>query len=112
MLRGEPAPWQFGSQFSGLDMYFGRQFFMASNDANRCAEELSKLPTEKQRLRVWVARMSARIQEARAALLISFPYTGAFHELKVAHGKAFWLDWHLRQMDAMAKEIEGKLHMV
>ena len=48
MLRGEPAPWQFGSQFSGLDMYFGRQYFMASNDAKRCAEEMSKLPIEKQ----------------------------------------------------------------
>jgi len=78
----------------------------------RCAEEMSKLPIEKQRLRIWVARMSARIREAKAALSISFPYAGAFHELTDAHGKAFWLDWHSRQMDAMTKEIDSKLHMV
>eukprot|EP00983_Pelagomonas_calceolata_P024180 760564-Pelagomonas_calceolata.AAC.1 len=73
---------------------------------------MSKLPIEKQRLRVWVARMSARIQEARAELLISFPSEGAFHELTDAHGKVFWLNWHSRLMDAMAKEIEDKLHIM
>ena len=109
MLRGEPAPWHTGSLFSGQDFYFGRQYFMASNDALRCKEEMALLPIEKQRLQIWVASMHARILEAKANFEMSCEVGATIYELSERDGALFWLDWHLRGLDDMSKEIQEKL---
>lgn len=40
MLRGEPAPWEVGGSNSSLQLTLGRKYFMATNDLDRCTEQL------------------------------------------------------------------------
>ena len=109
MLSGEPAPWQYGSEFSGADMFFGRQFFMASNDERRCHEELQVLPVEKRRLEAWLAGALACVSDAHGDLC----YEGrAPHELSCDDGKCFWLGIQKAALLDAQEEVQEKLGMM
>lgn len=109
MFRGEPAPWQYGSQFSGAHMFFGRQYFMASNDAQRCREELQSLPVEKQRLQAWLAGALACVSHTQGHVC-SIPGRVPF-ELSIDDGMSFWLGLHKSALLDAQEEVQKELSM-
>jgi len=110
MLKGEPAPWQYGSEFSGLDMFFGRQYFLASNDEQRCREELQSLPVEKQRLQAWLAGALACVFHTQG--LLSSCHERVPYELSCDDGRSFWLGLHMTALCDAQEEVQDKLGMM
>jgi len=108
MLRGEPSPWEAGGQHSGEEMMLGRKHFMASNDLDRCKEQLEVLVVERQRLHSYFARTLHEVDVALAEVG-EFDLLVPDRLLTVNHGKVFRLRQHKKHLLSQAAEAEEKL---
>lgn len=108
MLKGEPAPWEAGSQRSSLTMQLGRKYHLATNDLARCKEQLDVLVVERRRLVVSLEAVLAAIEATIAQMSeVSMEVVSleAAPLLSVEQGKLFWLEQHAQHVRAQREEV-------